>query len=170
MRKSSIGSNFSSRSTTSSSPSRAAPTETPICWSRLPEPAKHDRSGSSSLTPVDDGSVFLIRASGLRTHSSPTPGVGLGGLVSRPESAVVGGLPFSSLDFRDFRAHGPRMMIDDLSAPSGRFVARVSAPVTPVDRRPGRGKKKQPPTRLSLRFLPCPLRAARALQKPLLPR
>ena len=42
--------------------------------SRLPEPAtKHERSGSSSLTPEDDGGVSLIRACGLRTRSSPTP-------------------------------------------------------------------------------------------------
>ena len=31
------------------------------------------------------------------------------------------------------------MRIDDLSAPSRRYVARVSAAVTTVDRRPGRG-------------------------------
>ena len=139
MRKSSIGSNFSSRSTTSSSPSRAAPTETPICWSRLPEPAKHDRSGSSSLTPVDDGGIFLIRACGLRTRSSPTSGVGLGGLVPRPENAVLGGPPFVSSDFRDFRVHGPRVRIDGISAPSRRFVACVPAAVTTVNRRPRRG-------------------------------
>ena len=78
-------------------------------------------------------------------------GVGLGGLVPRAasavlsglvphtESAVLGGLPFTSADYCDFRAHGPHMRIDDLSAPSGRFVARVSASVTTVDRCPGRG-------------------------------
>ena len=32
------------------------------------------------------------------------------------------------------------MMIDDLSAPLGRFVARVSASVATVDRCPGRGR------------------------------
>ena len=32
------------------------------------------------------------------------------------------------------------MRIDDLSAPSGRFVARVSASVVTVDRCPGRGR------------------------------
>ena len=77
--------------------------------------------------------------SGLRTRCSPTPDVGLVGLVPRPDSTLLGGLPFASSDFRDFRAHGPRMRIDDLSAPSGRFVARVSAAVTTTDRRPGRG-------------------------------
>ena len=51
----------------------------------------------------------------------------------------MGGFPFTSSDFRDFCAHGPRMRIDDLSAPSGRFVARVTAGVTTDHRRPGRG-------------------------------
>ena len=37
------------------------------------------------------------------------------------------------------RAQGPSMRMDDLSAPSGRFVARVSAAVTTVARRPGLG-------------------------------
>ena len=32
------------------------------------------------------------------------------------------------------------MRIDELSAPSGRFVARITAAVTIVDRRPGRGE------------------------------
>ena len=50
--------------------------------SRLPEPAtEHDRSGSTSLNPVEDGGIYLIRACGLSTPSSPIPGVGLFGLV-----------------------------------------------------------------------------------------
>ena len=67
--------------------------------SRLPEPAtEHDHSGSCSLTPVGDGGIFLIRACGLRTRSSLTLGVGLGGLVPRAESTTkvpswVGCLP-----------------------------------------------------------------------------
>ena len=88
---------------------------------------------------MDDGGIFLIRACGLRIRSSPTPGVGLGGLVPRPENAVLGGLPFASSDFRDFRAHEPRMRIDDLSDFLGDLVACVSSTVTTVDRRPGRG-------------------------------
>ena len=65
--------------------------------SRLPEPAtEHDRTGSSSLIPVEDGGIFLIRACGLRTWASPIPGVGLSGLVPHPESAVLSGLPFAS--------------------------------------------------------------------------
>ena len=56
------------------------------------------------------------------------------------ESAVLGGLPFTSADFCDFCIHGPRMSIDDLSAPSESFVARVSGSVATVDRCPGRGR------------------------------
>ena len=64
--------------------------------SRLPEPAmEHDRTGSCSLTIVEDGGKFLIRACGLRSRSSPTPGVGLCGLIARPESAGLGGLRFA---------------------------------------------------------------------------
>ena len=70
----------------------------------------------------------------------PRPGVGLGGLVPRTDSAVLGGLLFTSADYCDFRTHGPHMRIDDLSAPSGRFVARVSASVTTVNRCPSRGR------------------------------
>ena len=109
--------------------------------SRLPELAtEYDHSGSTGLNPVEDGGIYLIRVCGLNTPSSPIPGVGLGGLVPRNESAVLGGLPFTSADYCDFCTHGPRMRIDDLSAPSGRFVARVSAPVATVDRYPGRGR------------------------------
>ena len=63
----------------------------------------------------------------------------MGELVPRTESAVLGGLPFTSADYCDFRTHGSHMRIDDLSAPSGIFVARVSASVATVDRCPGRG-------------------------------
>ena len=61
----------------------------------------------------------------------------MGGLVRRTESAVSGRLPFNSSHFTDFRTHGQRMRIDDLFASLGRFVARVSASVTTVERRPG---------------------------------
>ena len=108
--------------------------------SRLPEPAtKHDYSGSTSLTPVEDGGIHLIRARGLRTPSSLIPGVGLGGLLPT-ESTALGGLHFTSADFRDYRTHGPRTRIDELSAPSERFVARVSASVATADLCPGRGR------------------------------
>ena len=64
--------------------------------------------------------------------------------MPRTESAVLGGLPFTSTDFCDFRTHGPHMRINDLSAPSGRFVARVSAPVATAGRCPGRGRALPP--------------------------
>ena len=99
--------------------------------SRWAEPAtEHDRTESSSLTPVIDSGMFLIQACGLRTHSSPIPGASSSGLIPRPESTVLGGLPFASLDFPDFRTHGPCMRIDDVSAPSGKFAARLTAAVT----------------------------------------
>ena len=106
----------------------------------LPKPVtEHDRTGSTSLTPVEDGGIYLIRACGLHTPSSPIPGAGLGGLTPRTESNALGGLPVTSSDFSDFRAHGPRMGLDDLPTPSRRFVARVSASVATVDSSPDRG-------------------------------
>ena len=71
--------------------------------SRLPEPATaDDRSGSSSFTPLEDGGMFLFRACRLRTRSSPTPSVGLSGLVSRPERAVLGRIPFAASGFLEY--------------------------------------------------------------------
>ena len=99
-----------------------------------------DRRESTSLNPVEDGGIYLLRACGLDTSSSPIPGVGLGGLVPRTESTLRGELPFISTDFCDFCTHGQRLRIDDLSAPSRSFVARVSAFVATVDRCPGRGQ------------------------------
>ena len=58
------------------------------------------------------------------------------------------------------------MKIDDLSAPSERFVTRVTASVTTDDCPSGRRKTFLPPTLLSLRFLPYNMGAARARQKP----
>ena len=60
--------------------------------------------------------------------------------MHRTERAVLGGLPFTSADFYDFHTHGPRTKVDDLSTPSGRFVARVCAFVATVDRCPGHGR------------------------------
>ena len=94
----------------------------------------------------------------------------LGGLVPRTDSAVLGGLLFTSAAYCDFRTHGPHMRIDDLSAPSGRFIARVPASVTTVDRCPGRGRNFPAADNDSLRSSPYPPRSARAPQKPLLPR
>ena len=75
--------------------------------SRLPEPAtEHDHNGSTSLNPVEDCGIYLVRVCRLITPSSPIPGVGLGGLVPRTQIAVLGGLPFTSADYCDFRTHG----------------------------------------------------------------
>ena len=112
------------------------PISCPVCQS-LPRNTTAPDLGS--LTPVEDGGIFLVWACRFRTRSSPIPGVGFNGLVPHPESAVLGGLPFASSDLRDFRAHEPHVRIDDLSAPSGRFVARVTAAVTTHDCRPGSG-------------------------------
>ena len=107
--------------------------------SRLPQPAtEHDHSGASRFTPVDDEATYLFRACGLLTSSTSVPGMGLGGLVPQPDSAVLGGLPLTATAFCDFPAHGPRMRVDDLSAPTGRFAARVSAFVGTGDDRLGR--------------------------------
>ena len=107
--------------------------------SRLPETAtEHDCNGSTSLTPVEGGGIYLIRACGPHTFSSPIPGVGLGRLVPRTERTAFGGFPLTSANFSDFRTHGPRMRVDDLSASSKRFTPRVSASVTTVDGPPGR--------------------------------
>ena len=89
--------------------------------------------------------------------------------MPRPENAVLGGLPFASSDFRDFGAHGPRVRIDDLCAPSGRFVARVTAAVTTEDRRPGREEFFPAADTAFASVFAYPLRAARARQKNPLP-
>ena len=59
--------------------------------------------------------------------------------MPRTESNALGGLPFTSADFCDFRALGPRMRLDDLPAPPITSVARVFAPEVNVDSSPGRG-------------------------------
>ena len=59
--------------------------------------------------------------------------------MPRTESNALGGLPFTSADVCHFRAHGPRMRLDDRPTPSSRFIARVSASVATVDSSPGHG-------------------------------
>ena len=108
--------------------------------SRLPEPATvHDRNGSTSLTPAEDGGIYLIGACGLHTPSSPILGVCLGGLMPGTKNNALGGLPFAPADFCDFRAHEPRMKLNDLLTPLRGFVTRGSASIATVDRSPGRG-------------------------------
>ena len=140
MRESSGDSSFSSRSTTPSSTARAAPTEMPIschvCQSLLRNttalelaaspPRNMAASSSSSLWTLHP---FLY-----------DPRCWLEWAGTSPRERCFGGLPFASSDFRDFRAHGPRMRIDDLSASNERFIARVTATVTIDDCRSGRGE------------------------------
>ena len=79
--------------------------------SRFPKPAtEHECSGSTSLTPVEDGGIYLIRACGLRIPSSPIPGIGLGGLVPRTERTALGGLPSPPPIFAIF---APRATLDE---------------------------------------------------------
>lgn len=82
--------------------------------------------------------VYFVRTHSLRSRSSRVPGFSLGELVPRPDNAVLGGFPYASSDFRDFRANGPRMKGFDISTPSGGFVARAVAFGTTGDRRHGR--------------------------------
>ena len=60
------------------------PISFPVCDDRKLNPTS---SGSSRLTPVDDGAMYLVRACGLHTPLPPVPGIGLGGLVPRLDSA-----------------------------------------------------------------------------------
>ena len=60
----------------------------------------------------------------------PRPGVGLGGLVPRaasavlgglvPRTEVLGGLPFTSADYCDFRTHVPQISCLLYTSPSPR--------------------------------------------------
>ena len=101
----------------------------------------------------------------MRAPSSPIPGASLGGLVPHTESIALGGLvplvestllgglvprtedaalggrglPLTSTAFHDFCTHEPRIRIDGISAPSGRFATRVSASVATHQGCTGRG-------------------------------
>ena len=87
--------------------------------SRFPQPAtEHDRTWSSSLIPVEDVGIFLIGASGFRTRAPPIPGVWFEWAGSPPRERCFGWAPFCLFGLAYFRARGPCMGIDDLSAPS----------------------------------------------------
>ena len=47
--------------------------------------------------------------------------------MPQPDSAVLDGLPWTPTDFHGFHEHGPDMRLDNISAPTERFVTRVSA-------------------------------------------
>ena len=91
----------SPRSIAHSSIAKAAPTTWPIILARFPEPStEYDCSGSinfnpvglTSLNPVGDSGMYLLRTGELCPPCSPIPGVGLGGLVPRTKSTALGGL------------------------------------------------------------------------------
>ena len=135
--KSSGGSSPSPCSITHSYTAQAATTATPVtclaCQSLSLSMTAVDRQASTSF---ENSGIYLIRACGLRTPSSPIPGVGLGGLVPRTESislgrlvprnesAGLGGLTLTSADFYGVCTHRPRIRIDGISAYPERFIAR----------------------------------------------
>lgn len=79
-------------------------------------------------------------------------------LVPRPASAVLGGLPLTTSDFRDFRGHGPRvvgltMSLLRLSEDSSLVLLPSSLPLIAVSvKRPVRS----PPTLSFLQLPSCP--------------
>ena len=86
-------------------PTRKREWQRRLLLSRLPEPAtERDRNGSTSLTSVADGGIYLVKTCGLHTPTSftPIPGVGLGGLMTRTENNALGCLSFTLADFCDF--------------------------------------------------------------------
>ena len=89
----------------------------------------------------------------------------LGELVPRTGHAVLRGLPLTSTIFHDFCTHEPRIRIDGLSAPPGRFIARVFASVATAKRCTSRWSILPATDTVWLPFLPCPSRGARAPQK-----
>ena len=138
-RASSDDSSFSRRSTTHSSTAWAMPIEMPKLLPLWQSP------------PRNTTAVGLVASPPLKTAVSSSSGpAGFAHVLHRPPVSAwvgcyppivliwVGSLSFFS-DFRDFHPHGPRMKIHYLSAPPERFGARVSAAVTTVDRRRGRG-------------------------------
>ena len=110
----------------------------PRLWRRFEPPVRWRR-----FTPLDGETMYLVRACGLLTPST-VPGIGLGGLLPQPDSAVLGGLLLASTTFRDIRVHGPSMRIDALSAPAGIFVSRVFAVVGTGYNRLGRALRPTP--------------------------
>ena len=82
--------------------------------------SRTERTASGRLVPLAESTV-------------------LGGLVPRIEHATLGGLPLTSTALHNFCTHEPRIRIDGLSAPPGRFVDRVSASVATTEGYTGRG-------------------------------
>lgn len=74
--------------------------------------ARHNLPPSTAAVGIVDspqGAMGYISRPSLRPAHSLFPGSpysGLGGLVPPPKNAVLDGLPFASLDFREFHEHG----------------------------------------------------------------
>ena len=80
--------------------------------SRLPQPATDaDRTGRNRLTGTDTVGIYLIRPCGFAPNKPPTPGIGLGWLVSLPSRPIptIQPLPFTTDDYGDFRLQGLRI-------------------------------------------------------------
>ena len=80
--------------------------------SRLPQPATDaNRTGRNRLTGPDTVGIYLIRPCGFAPNEPPTPGIGLGGLMSPPSRPIptIEPLPFTADDYGDFRLLGSRM-------------------------------------------------------------
>ena len=96
----------------------------------------HESSGSLSWSPRSalGGLVPRTERTALGGLVSIAEGTVLGELVPRAEHAALSGLPLTSTALHDFRTHELRIRHDDLSAPPGRFVARVSASIATTGR------------------------------------
>ncbi len=97
--------------------------------SRLPLPATEaDRTGRNRLTGPDTVGIYLIRPCGFSPCEPPTPGIGLGGLVSPPSRPIptIQALRFTDDDFGDFRLLGPRIEHPDPFSAPNIFVGPIS--------------------------------------------
>ena len=89
------------------------------------------------------------------------PTLCLGWAHVRTESAVLGGLPFTSTDSHDFRIHRPRIGIVGLAANPRRFVAHVYTCVITAEGCNGRGSISPAADTVFASVLSYPPRAAR---------
>ena len=77
-------------------------------FSRPPLPATElDRSDLSSLTPSDQGHIFLIRSYGLILGGPSAVRVGLGRLAPSDPRSGLGGFTLFPHHFEDFANTGP---------------------------------------------------------------
>lgn len=115
-RASSYGWRTPSRSTTPSRAHEGSANGHAGVPNRLPQPGtEHDPSGSSRLPPVVNGDIYVPH---LNMRPSPWyftgPRCRLEWAGASPRWRYLGGLPFASFDFLDFRAHGLPVRVGDL--------------------------------------------------------